>query len=117
MVVDESGSIGQADFDKIKRFLSDIVNKFSVSPFGVHFGLVKYSTKPRMVFSLTKFTDASTMQKHIVEMKYRGGQTRTGSALEFTETNVSRREIRKPGNRIRNLRNGNWRLDNGIQNR
>ena len=88
MVVDESGSIGQSNFEKIKKFLGDIISRFSVAPFGAHFALVKYSTRPREVFSLTKYTDAAELHTVVRSMNFLGGKTYTGKALELVQKNV-----------------------------
>ena len=89
MVVDESGSIKAHNFEKIKKFVADIISRFSVAPFGAHFALVKYSTSPREVFSLTKYTNAKKLDEVVGEMKYQGGWTYTGKALELVQKNVT----------------------------
>ena len=89
MVLDESGSIGFDNFQKIKRFVSDIISRFSVAPFGAHFAVVKYSTYVREVFSLTKYTNAPQLQTAVQNMNYRRGWTNTGKALDFVRNNVT----------------------------
>ena len=89
MVVDESGSIGQFDFEKIKKFVGDIISRFSVTPFGAHFAAVKYSTGAREVFSLTKYTNAAELQRNVQNMNYLGGSTYTGKALQLVQQKVS----------------------------
>lgn len=88
MVVDESGSIGKWNFKKVKSFLKDMISRFSVTPFGAHFGIVKYSTYPRLVFSLTKYTNVGETQTAVQNMEYRGGATYTGRALALARTQV-----------------------------
>ena len=91
MVVDESWSIGRTDFEKIKKFLGDIISRFcSVAPFGTHFAVVKYSTSPREVFSLTKYTDAAELHYAVRNMDFQGGSTYTGKALELVQKNVTK---------------------------
>ena len=89
LVVDESGSIGYSNFEKVKGFLQKTVSRFSVAPFGAHFGIVKYSTDARLVFPLDKYTDITHMQQGIQSMKYLGGMTNTGLALQYTRKNVT----------------------------
>ena len=88
MVVDESGSIGRTDFEKVKKFVSDVISRFSVAPFGAHFAVVKYSSRPREVFSLTKYTNAAELHTAVKNMNYLGGSTFTGKALELVQQNV-----------------------------
>jgi hypothetical protein len=90
MIVDESGSIGSADFEKIKTFVGDVISRFSVAPFGAHFAAVKYSSHPREVFSLTKYTDAVQLHTAVRNMNYFGGSTYTGRAFELVQQNVTR---------------------------
>ena len=89
MVVDESGSIGRTNFEKIKTFVADIISRFSVAPFGAHFAAVKYSGRPREVFSLTKYTNAAQLQTAVRNMNYIGGSTYTGKALQLVQQNVT----------------------------
>ena len=89
MVVDESSSIKAHNFEKIKKFVSDIISRFSVTPFGAHFAAVKYSFEPREVFSLTKYTNAKELHSNVLNMSYNGGGTFTGKALELVQKNVS----------------------------
>ena len=88
MILDESGSIGRSDFEKIKTFVSDVISRFSVAPFGAHFAAVKYSNNPREVFSLTKHTDAAQLHTAVRNMNYIGGGTYTGRALELVQKSV-----------------------------
>ena len=84
IVVDDSGSIGRIDFNKIKNFADDVISRFN----GAHFAVVKYSTSPHEVFSLTKYTDAAELHTKVRNMKYQGGGTYTGEALELVEKKV-----------------------------
>ncbi|XP_028392831.1 von Willebrand factor A domain-containing protein 2-like [Dendronephthya gigantea] len=88
MVLDESGSIGSANFVKIKGFVADVISRFSVSPFGAHFAAVKYSSQAREVFSLTKYTDAAQLHTAVQNINYRGGGTYTGKALDHVRNNI-----------------------------
>ena len=89
MILDESGSIGYSDFQDIKKFVGDVISHFSVTPFGAHFAAVKYSSSPREVFSLTKYTDAAQLHIAVQNMNYKGGSTYTGQALEMVQQNVT----------------------------
>ncbi|XP_028392832.1 von Willebrand factor A domain-containing protein 2-like [Dendronephthya gigantea] len=88
MVLDESGSIGAANFVIIKGFVADVISRFSVSPYGAHFAAVKYSSSPREVFSLTKYTNAAQLQTAVRNINYQGGGTYTGKALDYVRQNI-----------------------------
>ena len=89
MVLDESGSIKLVNFQKIQQFVSNIISRFSVAPFGAHFAVVKYSDNPREVFSLNKYTYEQQLHTAVQNMKYLEGGTETGRALDYVKNNVS----------------------------
>ena len=88
MVADESGSIGQGNFKLIKEFLANVVTRFSVSSFGTHFGLLKFSTSPTKVFDLGAYTNTQKLQAAIRGMTYGRGGTKTGKAFKYARENV-----------------------------
>lgn len=88
VVVDESGSIGWTNFEKVKSFLKEIISRFNLAPFGAHFAITKYSSDPSLVFSLARFTNATEMQTAVENMRYQGGGSYTGKALEYIRINV-----------------------------
>ena len=88
MILDESGSVGRNDFQKIKSFVGDVISRFSVAPFGAHFAVVKYSSQPREVFSLTKYTNAAQLHTAVQNINYLGGGTYTGRAFELVQQKV-----------------------------
>ena len=88
MILDESGSVGRDDFQKIKSFVGDVISRFSVAPFGAHFAAVKYSGQAREVFSLTTYTNAAQLHTAVQNMNYLGGGTYTGRAFELVQQKV-----------------------------
>ncbi|KAM4580451.1 collagen alpha-6(VI) chain-like isoform 1-T2 [Odontesthes bonariensis] len=82
-LVDGSWSIGNQNFEQIRRFLSTLVSSFDVSPDHVRIGLVQYSNAPRTEFLLNTHQKKADVLRYIGTLPYRGGGTRTGQALDF----------------------------------
>ena len=50
-VIDSSGSIemsGKGNFDRVKNFVKDLTQSFSVSKEGTHVGIIVYSDEPKV---------------------------------------------------------------------
>ena len=52
-LVDSSGSIGEADFDRTRKWIKNVVNSFDVNQYGTNFGLTQFTMKVRDEFKLT----------------------------------------------------------------
>ncbi|XP_039972556.1 collagen alpha-6(VI) chain-like isoform X3 [Xiphias gladius] len=87
-IVDESGSIGTANFQLVRSFLHSIVSGLEVSPGKVRVGIVMYNDRPTAQVYLDSFDDRKELLKFIKILPYRGGGTSTGAALKFTRENV-----------------------------
>nr|XP_033497526.1 collagen alpha-6(VI) chain-like isoform X1 [Epinephelus lanceolatus] len=81
-LVDQSGSIGTADYATMKKFTTDLVNSFKVSEKFVRVGLAQFSSSFQHEFYLNQYYSEQVVNKHILEMKQRGGGTMIGRALD-----------------------------------
>ncbi|KAF0032046.1 hypothetical protein F2P81_016601 [Scophthalmus maximus] len=95
-IVDESGSIGPANFQLVRTFLNSIVGGFEVSPTKVRVGIVLYNDEATAQVYLDTFDNKKELLNFIKILPYRGGGTKTGAALNFTRENVF---IKKRGSR------------------
>ncbi|MBN3274147.1 CO7A1 protein, partial [Polyodon spathula] len=88
-LVDGSSSIGRINFREIKSFLEGIMAPFVsvVSETGVRFGMVQYSDDSRVEFTLSQFLNGSQVLSAVRNLKYKGGNTRTGAGLKFVADN------------------------------
>ncbi|KAG7469864.1 hypothetical protein MATL_G00133270 [Megalops atlanticus] len=82
-LVDGSWSIGSENFQQVRTFLISLVDSFDVGPDQVRIGMVQYSTSPHTEFLLNTYNNKERILKHIQDMPYRGGGTKTGLGLEF----------------------------------
>ncbi|XP_031432397.1 matrilin-2 isoform X2 [Clupea harengus] len=80
-VIDGSKSLGTANFDRVKKWVSGIVETLAVSKRGTQVGLIQYSTKVRTEFTLAQHHSAQAIQQAVASMQYMGRGSMTGSAL------------------------------------
>jgi uncharacterized protein YegL len=85
IVLDGSGSVGQANFKKALDFLAKLVSHFNVSPRGTHVGMITYNGSPTMEFSLAEknFHHLTSLKQRISSVGYTGGWTFTDKALSL----------------------------------
>ncbi|KAM9389351.1 uncharacterized protein LRP34_008249 [Phaethornis superciliosus] len=83
-LVDESSSIGQSNFDKVKDFLFWIVSYFpKIGPEGTQVAVAQYSEEPRASFHFNQHQDRNSALKAIKGLSYLGGNTKTGRGLTY----------------------------------
>ncbi|KAJ8004899.1 hypothetical protein DPEC_G00141080 [Dallia pectoralis] len=91
-IVDESGSIGNDNFQLVRDFIHNIVDGLNVGLNSVRVGIVLYSDQASAQVFLNSFQEKTEMLTFIKMLPYRGGGTKTGKALEFARTNIFIRE-------------------------
>ncbi|XP_042328923.1 LOW QUALITY PROTEIN: collagen alpha-6(VI) chain-like [Sceloporus undulatus] len=84
-VIDSSGSIGEHNYNIMKDFLIDIVNKSDVGKDRVQFGAVKYSDHPQTLFYLNTHGNKSAIIEAIEKDTLLGETTYTAEALRHSE--------------------------------
>lgn len=83
-IIDESSSIGNANFQLVRTFLHSIVSSLDVSSTRVRVGIVTYNDRPTAWSYFDTFTDKEEILQFINILPYNGGGTNTGAALHFT---------------------------------
>lgn len=83
-LVDGSTSIGNDNFQEVRRFLRDVVNGLDIGPDKVRVGLAQYSDDPRQEFLLEDHMDKTSVLAALDTFPYLKGGTETGKALNFT---------------------------------
>lgn len=66
-VVDESGSIGSSNFDRIKDFLSDLVDQLTITSTAFHVGLVKFNKRAITEFHLDQYSQKYYIKVMVLE--------------------------------------------------
>ncbi|XP_038009527.1 collagen alpha-1(VII) chain-like [Motacilla alba alba] len=83
-LVDESSSIGQSNFNKVKDFLFRIVSYFpKIGPEGTQVAVAQYSEEPRAAFHFSQHRDRNGALGAIKGLSYTGGNTKTGHAISY----------------------------------
>ncbi|XP_078021207.1 uncharacterized protein col7a1l isoform X2 [Epinephelus lanceolatus] len=83
-LVDESSSIGANNFIKMKDFIFRVATYFPVvGPLGTQIAVVHYSDEPRIEFRLSDFKDRSSVLRALRELRYGGGNTKTGKGISY----------------------------------
>ena len=82
-LVDESGSIDDAEFQMIRDFLSDTVSRFSIEPDNTRVGVIGFGTSAFIRFSLSQNTNLASLLSAISNLPNGGGSTNTAAALDL----------------------------------
>ena len=83
IILDGSGSVKQENFNKVLKFLANLVSYYKVSPAGTRFGLITYSTNPTMEFTMAdkRYHHLTSLKQRLQSVKYPDGLTYTDRAL------------------------------------
>ncbi|XP_028926619.1 collagen alpha-6(VI) chain isoform X2 [Ornithorhynchus anatinus] len=82
-LVDSSGSIGADNFEKMKTFMKNVVNRTKIGADQVQVGLVQFSDINKEEFQLNQYNTKSGVSDAIDRLSQIGRGTLTGSALTF----------------------------------
>ncbi|XP_032815568.2 collagen alpha-1(XII) chain-like isoform X2 [Petromyzon marinus] len=101
-LVDGSWSIGDDNFHKVIRFLYSTAGALDkIGPDGAQVAIAQFSDDARTEFLLSMHRDKESLLHTIENMRYKGGNTKTGRALThvrdhlFVETGGMRRNVPK----------------------
>ncbi|OWF49639.1 Collagen alpha-5(VI) chain [Mizuhopecten yessoensis] len=83
-ILDESTSIrSQANFKKELDFVRDVSDMFDIGPDMTHVSVITYSDESQMRFTLSKYTDKSSLEHAIENIDWSTGNTYTNKALDL----------------------------------
>ncbi|XP_061175934.1 hemicentin-1-like [Saccostrea echinata] len=82
-LLDESGSIGSLNFERIKTFVSSVVGHFKVGSNANQFSVVNFASSSREIFSLNRYHTVADIQSAIASISFKSGGTSIGSALDY----------------------------------
>ncbi|PIO37915.1 hypothetical protein AB205_0090430, partial [Aquarana catesbeiana] len=85
-LLDTSSSVGKEDFEKVRQWVSNLVDTFEIEPDKTRVGVVRYSGKPYTEFDLGRFQTREDVKEAARNIKYYGGNTNTGDALRYITT-------------------------------
>ena len=84
MIMDRSGSVGSANFQKARDFVTDLVHKLQISSHGTRVGIIAYQNSASLIVNFANHAaqDPNAMAAKIKAIHYSGGGTRTDIALQ-----------------------------------
>ena len=87
-VLDNSGSVGDSNFRKVKDFVKRVIDFFNIGRDGTHVAVVTYDTDTHIEFNLVKYFTKNDLRNAVDDIDYRGFLTYTGEALSEVRTDV-----------------------------
>lgn len=85
-LLDASSSVGKENFEKVRQWVSNLVETFEIGPDKTRVGVVRYSDRPTTEFDLGKYRTREEIKVAARNIKYYGGNTNTGDALRYINT-------------------------------
>lgn len=90
VIMDRSGSVGAANFEKAKQFVISLVHKLQISSHGTRIGVIPYHSDAQVA---VKFADVAhqspdAMTRLIKGIPYTSGMTRTDKAIELASSHL-----------------------------
>ncbi|XP_064621773.1 cartilage matrix protein-like isoform X2 [Lineus longissimus] len=82
-IMDESSSIYPQPFNDQKLFISKLIDHFDIGPEGTRVGLLSFASTPRPVFDPKTFKDKESMEKTVMAIRQKGGNTYTWDVLDM----------------------------------
>ena len=79
-VIDDSGSVGSADFARVKNFVKQTINFFDVGTNFTRVGIITYSSTAQLVFGLNVYSSSTELINAIDNIPYSSGGTNTGNS-------------------------------------
>ncbi|XP_076610393.1 collagen alpha-1(XIV) chain isoform X2 [Chaetodon auriga] len=88
-LVDGSWSIGDENFLKIIRFLYSTTGALDrIGPDGTQVAIAQFSDDARTEFKLNSYSDKERLLDAINKISYKGGNTKTGRAIQHVKENI-----------------------------
>ncbi|OXB70991.1 UNVERIFIED_CONTAM: hypothetical protein H355_012692 [Colinus virginianus] len=85
-ILDASSSVGKEDFEKVRQWVSNLVETFEIGPDKTRVSVVRYSDQPTTEFDLGKYKTREEIKEAARKIRYYGGNTNTGDALRYINT-------------------------------
>ena len=82
-ILDGSWSVEDLNFEIVKGWLVNITSSFNIGQKFTQVGVVQYSDDPVLEIPLGKYSSTKDLIKAMENIEYMGGNTRTGTAIQF----------------------------------
>lgn len=87
-ILDTSSSVGKDNFEKIRQWVANLVDSFDVGEDKTRVAVVRYSDRPTTEFNLARYKTLSEVKRAAKNIRYLGGNTKTGDAISYTTNNI-----------------------------
>ena len=90
IVIDSSSSVRRDNYDKVKAFLIQLVDKMHVSHRMSHVAVIHYNHRAYLDwdFNSDRAKNAAALKEAILKLKYQPGGTRTDKALDKSKSEM-----------------------------
>ncbi|KAM7384175.1 hypothetical protein PAMA_011497 [Pampus argenteus] len=97
-LIDGSKSVRPENFELVKKWINQIIDKLDVSESKAHVGLVQYSSSVRQEFPLGRHTNKKDLKDAVKKIAYMERGTMTGQALRYlSDSSFSPNQGARPG--------------------
>ncbi|XP_030268471.1 cartilage matrix protein isoform X2 [Sparus aurata] len=97
-LIDGSKSVRPENFELVKKWINQIIDKLDVSDSKAHVGLVQYSSSVRQEFPLGRYNNKKDLKDAVKKMAYMERGTMTGQALRhLIDNSFSAGQGARPG--------------------
>jgi uncharacterized protein YegL len=93
IILDQSSSIGDANFQKMKNFVVSLLLQSNLGQQGVRVGLITYNRRPRLRFHLNEMANHEEAIAAVDSIVYEGRGTNTGLAIKWVVDNAFKEEF------------------------
>merc|ERR1712113_235756 len=93
IILDQSSSIGDANFQKMKNFVVNLLLQSNLGQQGVRVGLITYNRRPRLRFHLNEMANHEEAIAAVDSIIYEGRGTNTGLAVKWVVDNAFKPEF------------------------
>lgn len=87
-VIDSSGSIGPANWERMKQFLKAVVSKLDISPSATRIAVIAYSNEPEVVMLFSNRQSTEDVNRAFDSMRWQRGFTFTDRALKLADSDL-----------------------------
>lgn len=83
-VLEGSDKIGEANFNKSREFMEEVIQRMDVGQDSIHVTVLQYSYTVAVEYTFSEAQSKGEVLQHVREIRYRGGnRTNTGLALQY----------------------------------
>ena len=81
-VLDSSGSVGERNFELVRRFVLDVSRIFQIGPRNTQIGVIIFSDSSQVIFNLNRYQNRQSLERAIRRIPYLAGATDTAGGLK-----------------------------------